>query len=131
MPPDAVTKMKPTSARVEVRPTTAGQPPFCQNQPPSEPGVSGYTNTYMMVPRGSLGNTPWVWELNTSLGYRLAWKKVDGRVSINVNNLLNRHTITKFNEFYEDANKVKNLYYGIPREFQSPQSVQATFELKF
>jgi hypothetical protein len=52
-------------------------------------------------------------------------------VSINVNNLLNRHTITKFNEFYEDANKVKNLYDGIPREYQSPQSVQATFELKF
>ena len=67
-------------------------------QPPSEPGVSGYANSYMMVPRGSLGNTPWVWELNTSLGYRLAWKKVEGRGSINVNNLLNRHTITKFNE---------------------------------
>jgi len=110
---------------------SSGRPINKMGQPPSEPGVSGYANSYMMVPRGSLGNTPWVWELNTSLGYRLAWKKVDGRVSINVNNLLNRHTITKFNEFYEDANKVKNLYYGIPREFQSPQSVQATFELKF
>jgi len=110
---------------------SSGRPINKMGQPPSEPGDSGYANSYMMVPRGSLGTTPWVWELNTSLGYRVDWKKVQGRVAISVTNLLNRHTITKFNEFYEDANNVKFMYYGIPREFQIPQSVQATFELKF
>lgn len=108
---------------------SSGRPIAKMGQPPGWVGISGYANAYMLAQRGSLGTSPWVFELDSSIKYRLPFWNKRASVSASVTNLLNRHTPLKYNEFYEDANQTPNLYYGIIRTFQEPRSVRLTFSV--
>jgi len=89
------------------------------------------SGTYTRVPRGSIGRTPWTFNLDLSANYSFELGGVDMRATLNIYNVLDSQEITSTNEHYERSEGVKNQYYGAAYTWQDPRSVQLGLEARF
>jgi hypothetical protein len=142
----------------------SGRPKNCFGVNPLAYTASGGINSYLggasflachgqVVPRGSLGNMPWLWNFDFGAQYKPAWAK-GLTLGMDVFNVFNKHTVLKRREDAETATQVgpgqpANVYdpndpthtyvlqptynstYGIPLQFQQPRYVRFTVEYDF
>jgi len=86
---------------------------------------SFYTNS-LPVPRGSLGRTPWITQIDLSARYRPKWGRNKLTFGASVFNVLNKHHATEFNNAAETALNQPNPSFGLRTAFQSPRSVRVS-----
>ncbi|HET6806605.1 MAG TPA: TonB-dependent receptor [Frateuria sp.] len=142
----------------------SGRPENCLGVNPAAYSQQGGVSSYLggssffacngqVVPRGSVGNEPWLWNLDIGAQYRPDWMK-GLTFGLDIMNVFNRHTVVKRDERGEYARKVgqgvpganydpndPNQQYvkftrygstfGIPRDFQPPRYVRITAEYDF
>lgn len=84
---------------------------------------SFYTNS-VPTPRGSVGRTPWITQLDLNARYRPKWGRNKLTFGVSVFNVANKHHPTEFNNLAETALNQPNPSYGLPTVFQSPRSVR-------
>jgi outer membrane receptor protein involved in Fe transport len=81
------------------------------------------------TPRGSQGRMPWQTQIDLNLAYTPGFAK-GLSLKIDVFNLLDRKTVTRYNETREDAGDISNSYLQIAGR-TSPRSVRLTAEYNF
>jgi hypothetical protein len=88
---------------------------------------------HVLVPRGSLGRTPWTNNLNASIAYKPEIQ--DGKLTLEMRvfNVFNSHTVTEYNEVkdYAKGDTVILPTYGLPSSWQTPRSVQFTVRFEY
>jgi hypothetical protein len=87
--------------------------------------------TYNFNPRGTMGRTPWTFNVDLNASYAFTMNDVDMRFSLDVFNVLNSQGITKINEHYESAEGTVNPFYGSAYDWQAVRSVRFGFEARF
>lgn len=86
---------------------------------------------YRYSPRGSVGRTPWTFNLDVSAAYMFSYQEVDMRMTLNIFNLLNSQEEMSTNEHYEIEEGTQNPYYGAAYSWQAPRSVRLSFEARY
>lgn len=87
--------------------------------------------TYDRVPRGTVGRTPWTFNVDASIAYNFTVADVDMKASLDVFNVLNNQEATSTNEHYEVTEGNRNQWYGAAYSWQSPRYVRLGFEARF
>lgn len=85
-----------------------------------------------IVPRGSVGRTPWTWQLDLNVQYQPAY--VEGLTfKVDVFNVFNKRQVTQVDEFGEDSanNPLFDTSYLTPTAFQNPRSVRFLLQYDF
>lgn len=96
-----------------------------------------YGDTYYvgdkMFSRGAFGRTPWVFNIDMNAKYRLPVSEFESYLELEVFNLLNLDTPTRYVEKAEidGAAFTVNPSFGLPAAFQNPRRVQLTASIKF
>ncbi len=88
------------------------------------------TGTYELRPRGSAGDTPWIFDLGANVTFKHSFSAADLRVQLAVYNLLNQQRIVEVNDalgFVPEG----NADYGIGTGYQSPRYGLLTLKLDF
>ncbi|MBN7819375.1 TonB-dependent receptor [Bowmanella yangjiangensis] len=88
---------------------------------------------YNFIPRGTVGRTPWTFNIDMSLAYRFDISGVEMRASLDVFNVLNTQEATSLNEHYEARRSegTPNPWYGAAYSWQAPRSVRFGIEARF
>jgi hypothetical protein len=86
---------------------------------------------YNFIPRGTVGRTPWTFNMDLNLAYSFEMNGIDMRASFDVFNILNSQSVTKINEHYESNEGAVNEMYGAAYDWQTPRSVRLGFEARF
>lgn len=83
--------------------------------------------------RGTVGRTPWTFNIDLSASYDFAVSGVDMRASVNVFNVLNIQESTSSNEHYEKRRAAGqfNSWYGADYTWQTPRYVRFGLEGRF
>jgi hypothetical protein len=83
--------------------------------------------------RGQFGRTPWTKDLGLSLRYIPSWANDQLEAQLNIQNLLNSSTVTKYNETgdYGRTETRKNLNFLTPTDFQAPRYAEVVLRYKF
>ncbi|MBT1064630.1 TonB-dependent receptor [Bowmanella sp. Y26] len=120
---------RPLSIRGRSFPTDLGylQPPY---------GDTYYvfnsaTQQYVFNSRGSNGRSPWVFSLDASMTYKFSIGETDGRISLDVFNLLDTSQTLAINELAETQSGTPNPYYGLPMTMQTPRQLRLGLNLAF
>lgn len=99
----------------------------------------GYGDTYYVKvgenyyfnPRGSKGQTPWVFNLDASLAYSFTYSQLQGRVSLDVFNVLGTQQVLSVNELGETRSGTQNALWGLPTSYQTPRQIRLGVSLDF
>ena len=88
---------------------------------------------YNFLPRGSVGRTPWLFNVDLSANYAFSVSDIDMRATLNIYNILNSQGVSSQNEHYENrrAEGVYNPFYNSAYTWQTPRYVQVGFEARF
>jgi len=86
-----------------------------------------------LVPRGSRGRTPELYNLNLGLKFTqaLGWHNGRFQVSLDVFNVFDADTETALNENVQKESGETSLNYLLPRNFQPPRSVRLSARVDF
>jgi hypothetical protein len=84
---------------------------------------SFYTNS-QPSPRGSLGRTPWITQIDLNVRYTPKWIGRKVTFGANVFNVLDSHRINEYNQTAETALNQPNPSFGLPTVFQPARSVR-------
>jgi hypothetical protein len=115
----------------------SGRPENCFGVNPidSEAGI-GYRNSYFwcnghVVPRGSAGRTPNIWQLGLTASYTPRWAP-GLRLQMDIDNVFNRHAAISVDEFGENGGGVAqpNTFLA-PTGWQSPRLFRFTASYDF
>lgn len=87
--------------------------------------------TYDRVPRGTVGRTPWTFNVDASIAYNFTVADVDMKASLDIFNVLNNQEATSTNEHYEVTEGNRNQWYGAAYSWQTPRYVRLGFEARF
>ena len=92
-----------------------------------------YGASYLLVPRGSTGNTGWVFQTDIALTYRPKAAWVDKRLSIQLDifNILNRKTATEVVETFQNAAGGVEMSYGLPSAWQQPRYMRLSVRFDY
>ncbi|GLQ99583.1 TonB-dependent receptor [Dyella mobilis] len=120
-----------------------------KNPEPGQPSVSSGTSPYIycvvngvgaVLPRGSAGNTPTLWQLDLNAAYKPEWFK-GLTMRATVFNVFNRHTPVSVyenqNAFYTPSanggtwQTLNDTKYLVPTGYQAPRYVQLNAEYDF
>jgi len=119
---------------------------FGQGYPDKDPNIYGsYGDTFYLadcddvtgecsynrVPRGTVGRTPWTFNIDASVAYNFTVSGVDMKASLDVFNVLNTQEATSLNEHYEVTEGSRNQWYGAAYSWQTPRYVRLGFEARF
>lgn len=101
-----------------------------------DPANYHYGDTYWVgdkfFPRGSFGRTPWVFNIDMNVKYKLPVQGVDAFLEMEVFNILGMDTPTRYVENAENGAAFEpNAAFGLPADFQTPRRVQLTASFKF
>ncbi|HEY5807582.1 MAG TPA: TonB-dependent receptor [Povalibacter sp.] len=88
------------------------------------------TGEYELRPRGSEGNTPWLYDLGANVTYRHSFAAADLSVKLAVYNLLNQQRVTEVDDFLGSVPD-GNADYGIGTGYQAPRYGLLTLKLDF
>lgn len=95
-------------------------------------GASSFYADGEAAPRGSMGRTDWVYNVDLNLSYTLDMKTAGLlNFKLNVYNLFNFDGVTGVDEQYEFDSGAKNIRYGYPDSFQTPRYVRASVRYDF
>lgn len=89
------------------------------------------TKTYVFNPRGSMGRMPWVFNLDASVSYAFNFDQVQGRVSLDLFNVLDTQQVLAVNELGETASGTANQFYGMPTSYQKPRQLRLGVSVDF
>ncbi len=89
------------------------------------------TDTYIFNPRGSKGETPWLFNLDASVTYAFTYNKLDGRVSFDMFNVFDTQQVLSVNELGETVSGTQNQFYGMANAYQTPRTVRLGIALDF
>jgi outer membrane receptor protein involved in Fe transport len=89
------------------------------------------TGEYNLNPRGSNGRAPWVFNLDVSMSYQFSINDVDGRLSLDVFNLLDTKQTLAMNELSETSSGTPNKFYGLAMDVQSPRQLRIGLNINF
>ena len=92
-----------------------------------------YGASYLLVPRGSAGNTGWVFQTDLAFTYRPKAAWVDKRLSIQLDifNILNRKTATEVVETFQNAAGGVEMSYGLPSAWQQPRYMRLSVRFDY
>lgn len=114
---------------------TSGAPRNCIGALPDALRFDGdYGDAYFFCngqpsPRGSQGRLPWQAQLDLNLAYTPAFAK-GLSLKVDVFNVLNRQSVTRYNETREDAGAIAQHYLEVAAR-SAPRSVRLTAEYNF
>ncbi|MEP1869830.1 MAG: carboxypeptidase regulatory-like domain-containing protein [Paraglaciecola sp.] len=88
---------------------------------------------YQFQPRGTVGRTPWTFNVDLSANYTFNVSDIDMRATLNIYNVLNNQGVSSQNEHYENLRSEGsfNQYYGAAYTWQAPRYVEIGFEARF
>jgi hypothetical protein len=89
------------------------------------------TQEFVFNPRGSNGRSPWLFNLDASLSYEFSVNDVNGRLSMDVFNVLDTNIALAINELAETQSGNPNDFYGMPMTLQAPRSVRFGISIDF
>lgn len=89
------------------------------------------TGDVIRIPRGSMGTTPWITNLDLSTAYTMHFNEVDVKLSLDIFNVLDASGTTEVYEFAESDPGSPNAAYGLTSGYQSPRSVRLGVEVKY
>ena len=94
-----------------------------------------YGDTYWVgdryFPRGSMGTTPWTARLDLNFTYNLHIQDQKIRFAVDVFNVFNASTATRYNEVAEIAANDDSASFGLAQTYQTPRRVQFTASYDF
>lgn len=95
-----------------------------------DPVRGSTSNDYFSVPRGTLGNTDWVFNTNLTLVYRPNWAEKRVSFTLDAFNIFNNKAVTEVVETYQNASGGTDYTYGTPSAWQRPRyfRLSANFE---
>ncbi len=95
-----------------------------------DPVRGSTSNDYFAVPRGTMGNTDWVFNTNLSLVYRPSWAEKRVTFQLDAFNIFNGKAVTEVVETYQNASGGTDYTYGTPSAWQRPRyfRLSANFE---
>lgn len=100
-----------------------------------DPANYHYGDTYWVgdkfFPRGSFGRTPWVFNIDMNVKYKVPVQGFEAYLEMEVFNILGMDTPTRYVENAEIAANQANAAFGLPADFQTPRRVQLTASFKF
>lgn len=96
----------------------------------NDPVRGATSNDYLLLPRGSLGTTDWVFNTNLSLVYRPKWSNNRMTFTFDAFNVLNGKAVTEVVETAQNASGGVDPSYGTPSSWQRPRyfRLSANFE---
>ncbi|MDO1527982.1 TonB-dependent receptor [Fulvimonas sp. R45] len=114
---------------------TSGTPKLCRGgYGPDELALHGSHTYYWCggkpVPPGSLGNTPWIRNVDLNLDYKPAWAQHRLDFNLAVFNVLNEQTTVFYNDFYGTTSS-PNPDYGRIQDTRAPRSVRFSVAYDF
>lgn len=89
------------------------------------------TQSYVFNPRGANGRAPWVFNLDASVSYSFNINDVNGRLSLDMFNVLDTRQTLALNELAETSSGNPNQFYGLPLERQSPRQLRIGINIDF
>ena len=93
-------------------------------------GVAYFRCGGNVVPRGSIGRTPWLWNIDLGVTYEpTAIPNLS--LQAKVFNLLNKNTVTNVEAEGEDDSGEPYTSFGTPKNYQTPRFVQLAAVYKF
>jgi hypothetical protein len=97
------------------------------------PGIfAGPVSPVFLVPRGSAGRTPSIWDLNLRFGYDVRWDRAArGRVVLDLLHVGNPRTAVRLDELRFRTQGVENPAYLQPLVFQPPMRARLGAEFSF
>ena len=111
---------------------------FPVNSPIPQPGYgdtyyvyNSTTKTYIFNPRGSKGETPWLFNLDASVSYAFTYNQLQGRVSLDMFNVLDTQQVQSVNELGETVSGTQNQFYGMANSYQTPRQIRLGVSLDF
>ncbi len=93
-------------------------------------GVAYFRCGGNVVPRGSIGNTPWLWNVDLGVTYEPTHLP-NLSLQAKVFNLLNKNTVTNLDSDGEDDAGDPLTSFGTPKSYQTPRYVQLSAVYKF
>lgn len=94
-------------------------------------GASSYYVDGVLVPRGSLGRTPWVAQLDLALRYKPTWAKSKLTFGIDIINVPNWATTTAIFERSTSGATAKLAFYQRARTYQTPRYVRLSASYEY
>ena len=126
------------SSLVAGRPVSMRGLSFPANSPIPQPGYgdtyyvyNSTTKTYIFNPRGSKGETPWLFNLDASVSYAFTYNQLEGRVSLDMFNVLDTQQVQSVNELGETVSGTQNQFYGMANSYQTPRQIRLGVSLDF
>lgn len=99
------------------------------------PDLYDYGDTYWVgdnyFPRGSLGTTPWTARLDLNFTYNLRFSDQKVRLALDVFNVFDSSTATRYDEVAEIAAGDDSPSFGLAQSYQAPRRVQFTASYDF
>ena len=83
------------------------------------------------VPRGSLGETPRMYNIDLSAQYNLEIASTDVLLTLDIFNILNRDQATRVNEIAETDGGVADPDYGLNSAYQRPRGIRLSARFNF
>ncbi len=84
-----------------------------------------------LVPRGSLGTTPWVFNVDFSVAYRPKWAGDRLTLGLDIFNILNRRSTTEVYELATYETGEVNPRFMLPTSWQTPRYIRLSASLDF
>jgi len=84
-----------------------------------------------LVPRGSLGTTPWVFNVDFSVAYRPKWAGDRLTLGLDIFNILNRRSTTEVYELATYETGEVNPRFLLPTSWQTPRYIRVSASLDF
>ncbi len=92
---------------------------------------AAYFDQGQPVPRGSVGRTPPILNLDAMVKYDFVLLGFDMNVRVDVFNLLDADTATEVDEFADQNSGARNPHYRAPTHFQEPRRIRIGFGMSF
>ncbi len=100
-----------------------------------DPDAYAYGDTYWVgdkqFPRGSMGRTPWTFNVDLNLTYNADVYGSNLRFAVDVFNIFDAAGIQRYREEAEVAVGDDNATFGLPGSYQSPRKIQLTVAYDF
>jgi len=88
---------------------------------------------YNFIPRGTVGRTDWLFNVDLSANYKFTVSEVNMRTTLTVYNVLNAQGVSSQNEHFENRRSEGqfNQFYNSAYTWQTPRYVELGFEARF
>lgn len=94
-------------------------------------GAESFFYQGKLTPRGTVGTTPWTYQVDASITYKPKWGKDRLKFALDVFNLFNMDEVTEVNEIAELSDGSLRSQYLSPTAFQTPRYIRVSAEFAY